>query len=169
MGYDNDFIDIFNTYYPFERYIVKNPRSIGCRFDDVLMEEIFIPSTEIALEKTDSGDWYLGKIDYDEIYIKLKGNAGETRLGYFDFESHIRENIREIIYEDFGKYEWQGLYVEYEDDADYQQLLEALNIQYKLIKEKYGKCNVKSNCLNQYEIKDGKVVMNEPDDEIIID
>lgn len=164
MGYDNDFIDVFNSYYPFERYIVKNPRPIGCRFDDVFLGEIFIPSTEITLEQSDMGNGYWRDVDDDEIYVKLKGNAGEIRLGYFDFKSHIRENIRAIIYEDFGSYEWQSLYIEYEDKDDYQSLLETLNTQYKLIKEKYGECNIKPNCLNQYKIKGGEAVMVENND-----
>lgn len=28
MSYDTDFINSFNEYYPFERYIVKNPKKI---------------------------------------------------------------------------------------------------------------------------------------------
>ena len=29
MSYDTDFINSFNEYYPFERYIVKNPKKIN--------------------------------------------------------------------------------------------------------------------------------------------
>ena len=47
MSYDNDFINTFNEYYPFERYIVKEPKKINYLFDDVLLTELFVPSTEI--------------------------------------------------------------------------------------------------------------------------
>ena len=42
-------------------------------------------------------------IDKDEIYIKIKTAAGVIRLGYFDFNQAIRENIRNIIINDFEK------------------------------------------------------------------
>ena len=44
---DKEFIDTYNEYYPFERYIVKNPEKINYLFDDALLCELFIPSTEI--------------------------------------------------------------------------------------------------------------------------
>jgi hypothetical protein len=45
---DKEFIDVFNEYYPFERYILKNPKSIENLFDDLLLTEIFVPKTEIT-------------------------------------------------------------------------------------------------------------------------
>ena len=42
---DKEFIDTYNEYYPFERYIVKNPEKINYLFDDALLCELFIPST----------------------------------------------------------------------------------------------------------------------------
>ena len=44
---DKEFINTFNEYYPFERYIVKEPKKINYLFDDVLLTELFVPSTEI--------------------------------------------------------------------------------------------------------------------------
>jgi hypothetical protein len=85
------------------------------------------------------------QINDDDIYIKLKTSAGEIRMAYYDFNDHIREEIRHIIISDFGAYEWESLYVEHEEDDDFNELKEALQIQKKLIEDKYGVCNVKDN------------------------
>ena len=47
MNADKDFINIFNEFYPFERYIVRTPKSIEPVFDDLILTEIFVPKTEI--------------------------------------------------------------------------------------------------------------------------
>lgn len=144
---DKDFIDTYNECYPFERYIVKNPKKINYLFDDVLLCELFIPSTEIK-PIVHNGN-YIGstQVNEDEIYIKLKckneynDNWNEFRMAYYDFNDHIREEIRDIIVSDFGHYEWECLYVDHEDNND---LVTALQTQKKLIEEKYGTCNVKT-------------------------
>lgn len=139
--YDNQFLSIFNEYYPFERYIVRNPKSIGNLFDDALLLEIFIPTTEIKPVISDSGNLLsFTSIEDDDIYIKIKGPGGEMRLGYFDFSDHIRENIRNIIIEDFGKYEWECLYVDHEDMEELNKLLLE---QKSLIEKKYTLCFIK--------------------------
>lgn len=142
--YDEQFISEFNSYYPLERYIVKNPKSIDPIFDDLLLVEMFVPSTEIKPVFTDDNQ-FLGhtKVNDDDVYVKLQTPSGDViRIGFWDFESHIRENIRDIIYFDFGGYEWEALYVEHEDDDD-EGLKKVLLEQQKLILEKYGTCNVK--------------------------
>lgn len=143
MSYDNEFIETFNEFYPFERYIVKNPEKINNLFDDALLCEFFIPSTEIKpviLEEEFVG---FTQIDYNNIYIKLKTLAGEIRMAYYDFNDHVREEIRRIIISDFGGYEWESLYVEH-DDGD-EELAKALQTQKTLIEEKYGVCPIKKN------------------------
>ena len=131
--YDKHFIYTFNECYPFERYIIKEPKSIGNLFDDAVLTEIFVPYTEIKPVVDDNGDLlFFTKINQDEVYIKLRTIAGEIRFCYFDFAEHIRENIRDIFVEDFGQYEC--LYVDHEDNAS---LLEVLNTQKALIKEKW--------------------------------
>ena len=148
---DKEFISTFNEYYPFERYIVKNPKSINYLFDDVLLSELFIPSTEIKPVIYEGGFTDFTRINDDEIYIKLKCKNEcddkwvEFRMAYYDFDDHIREEIRHIIISDFGGYEWESLYVEHEEDDDFNELKEALKIQKKLIEDKYGVCNVKDN------------------------
>lgn len=140
-SYDEQFINVFNDHYPFERYILKEPKSIFNLFDDAVLTEIFIPHTEIKPVLNDDNSllcWT--KIDEYQIYVKLKTKAGEIRMGYMDFNSHIRENIRDIIYTDFGDYEWECLYVDYEDMDDLNNLIA---LQEKLIKEKYQVCNRK--------------------------
>lgn len=148
---DKEFINTFNEYYPFERYIVKNPKKINYLFDDVLLCELFIPSTEIKPIMHEGGFVGFTQINDDEIYIKLKcknecdDNWVEFRMAYYDFDDSIREEIRRIIISDFGGYEWESLYVEHEEDDDFNELKEALKIQKKLIEDKYGVCNVKDN------------------------
>jgi hypothetical protein len=139
---DKEFIGTYNEYYPFERYIVKNPKKINYLFDDAILCELFIPSTEIKPIMHDGEFVGFTQINDDDIYIKLKTSAGEIRMAYYDFNDHIREEIRNIIISDFGGYEWECLYVEHEDDDD---LAIALQIQKKLIEEKYGVCNMKDN------------------------
>lgn len=138
---DKDFIETFNEYYPFERYIVKNPEKINYHFDDVLLCEFFIPSTEIKpviLEEEFVG---FTQINDGDIYVKLRTLAGEFRMAYYDFNDHVREEIRRIIISDFGGYEWESLYVEHGDE----ELAKALQTQKTLIEEKYGVCSIKKN------------------------
>lgn len=141
--YDKEFLNVFNGYYPFERYILKNPKPIGNLFDEALLEEIFIPQTEIKPVLGDDGSELISftSIDKDEIYIKIKTAAGVIRLGYFDFNQAIRENIRNIIIDDFGQYEWEGLFVDHEDLGKLQEII--LEQKY-LIEQKYTLCNVKN-------------------------
>ena len=148
---DKEFINTFNEYYPFERYIVKNPKRNNYLFDDVLLTELFIPSTEIKPVVYEGGFTDFTRINDDEIYIKLKCKNEcdekwvEFRMAYYDFDDHVREEIRGIIISDFGAYEWESLYVEHEEDDDFNELKEALKIQKKLIEDKYSVCNVKDN------------------------
>lgn len=144
MDYDKEFINTFNECYPFERYIVKEPKPIGNLFDDALLLEIFVPETEIKPLLNDDGSLLcFTHVNPNEIYVKIKGIAGEMRLGYYDFGSHIREQIRDIIIGDLGQYEYESLYVDHEDDDG--SLKTALDNQKSLILAKYGECNIKNN------------------------
>ena len=139
--YDDHFLDVFNEHYPFERYIVKEPKSIGNLFDDLVLTEVFVPETEIKSILDDNNSLVtFTAIPEKEVYVKVKGKAGEMRLSYFDFEEQIRDRIRYIIFEDFGEYEFECLYVDNEDLSSTQ---EELRNQYSLIKEKYGTCKIK--------------------------
>ena len=145
---DKEFIETYNECYPFERYIVKNPKKINYLFDDTLLCELFIPSTEIKPIIYNGEFVGSTQVNKDEIYVKLKcknddENWTEFRMAYYDFNDHIREEIRRIIISDFGDYEWECLYVEHENENN--DLTTALQIQKKLIEEKYGTCNVKDN------------------------
>lgn len=145
MNYDKEFISTFNESYPFERYILRTPKSIGNLFDDAVLLEIFVPATEIKPIFDEDGNFLhrFTSIDDDEIYVKIQGPAGTMRMAYYDFAEHIRETIRFLVMEDFGDYEWQSLYVEYDDEDDYDDLKEVLLIQKNLIQEKYDICNIK--------------------------
>lgn len=136
-----DFINVFNEYYPFERYIVKTPKSIVYLFDDALLTELFIPSTEIKPIVIDGQFVGHTKVPKNEIYVKVKGPSGEMRFALFDFADCVIEDIMCIVTSDFGGYEWECLYVDYEDDNE--ELKTALLEQKRLIEEKYGECNVK--------------------------
>lgn len=149
MNADKEFKNVFNEYYPFEKYIVKTPKPINYLFDDLLLTEIFIPHTKIEPILYDKKDGTKGirtwtKIEEDEIYVKVKGVAGEARLAYYDFADHIREEIRGIILDDFGGYEWQSLYCG-DEGEELPELEKVLNEQKFLIEAKYGECFVKQN------------------------
>lgn len=142
-NYDEYFINTFNECYPFERYILKEPKQVNSLFDDVILTELFIPSTEIKPVTDDSGNLItFTEVSDNEIYVKLKGPGGEFRMAYADFADHIREEIRYSVILDFGQYEWECLYVDHEDTDD---LKEALQIQREKIIEKYGSCKIKEN------------------------
>ena len=136
-----DFINVFNEYYPFERYIVKTPKSIVYLFDDALLTELFIPSTEIKPIVIDGQFVGHTKIPKNEIYVKVKGPSGEMRFALFDFADCVIEDIMCIVISDFGGYEWECLYVDHEDDNE--DLKKALLEQKRLIEEKYGECVIK--------------------------
>lgn len=136
-----DFINVFNEYYPFERYIVKTPKSIVYLFDDAFLTELFIPSTEIKPIVIDGQFVGHTKVPKNEIYVKVKGPSGEMRFALFDFADCVIEDIMCIVVSDFGGYEWECLYVDHEDDNE--ELKTALLEQKRLIEEKYGECNVK--------------------------
>ena len=140
---DKEFVEEFNTYYPFERYIFNNPKPLGNLFDDAVVIELFVPSTEIKAVFGEEGHFYgYTGINNDEVYIKLKTAASEIRIGYYDFAEHIREDIKWNIIQDFGSCEWEGLYTEHEDDSD---LKTALLKQKEIIEYKYGECKIKDN------------------------
>ena len=147
MNPDKQFLSIFNEQYPFERYIFKEPKSLGNLFEDLVVTELFILKVEIKPILDDNGNFMCyTEIPHDEIYIKVKTkDSCEFRLGYFDFDDYIRENIRINLYVDFGKYEWTCLYVDYGDDED---LKEVLKLQKKLITEKYCSCNIKNTSVS---------------------
>ena len=147
---DKKFIDTFNECYPFERYIVKNSKKINYLFDDAILCELFIPSTEIKPIIHDGEFVGHTQVNDNGIYIKIKTSAGEIRMAYYDFNDHIREEIRNIIISDFGRYEWECLYVDYEDVDDLEI---ALEIQKKLIEEKYGVCNIKDDFIKENTIE----------------
>ena len=137
-----DFINVFNEYYPFERYIVKTPKSIVYLFDDALLTELFIPSTEIKPIVLDGQFIGHTKVPNNEIYVKVKGSAGEMRFALFDFADAVIDDIMCIVISDFGGYEWEGLYVDHEGDNE--DLKTALLEQKRLIEEKYGECGIKN-------------------------
>ena len=136
-----EFVNVFNEYYPFERYIVKTPKSLVYLFDDALLTELFIPNTEIKPIVLD--DQFMGftKVPKNEIYVKVKGKAGEMRFALFDFADAVIDDIMYIVISDFGGYEWECLYVEHEDETE--DLKTALLEQKRLIEEKYGECGIK--------------------------
>lgn len=140
---DNEFITIFNEYYPFERYIVKTPKPINYLFDDAVITELFVPYTEIKPVLYDGNFSGHTSVNEDEIYVKVKGNAGEMRFSYFDFSEAVRETIRDIIIDDMGAYEYESLYVDHEDGEP--ELAEMLRNQKYMITEKYGKCKTKKS------------------------
>ena len=147
-NYDKEFLNVFNEYYPFERYIFKELKSLGLTFDDVVLTEIFVPYTEIKPILNPDGSFArFTKLNPNEVYVKIKGNAGEMRFAYIDFNDHIREQIRWNFVEDLGQCNYELLYVEAENENDTAELKELLKEQSRLIKDKYGDCKIKNNRL----------------------
>lgn len=102
-----EFINVFNEYYPFERYIVKTPKSIVYLFDDALLTELFVPNTEIKPIVLDGKFMGFTKFPKNEIYVKVKGSAGDMRFALVDFADSVIEDIMCIVISDFGGYEWE--------------------------------------------------------------
>ena len=143
MDYDDNFLNIFNECYPFERYIFREPKSIGITFEDIVLIELFVPYTEIKPIINENGSLItFTRINKSEVYVKVRGNAGEMRFGYFDFSEPVREEIRTAFIVDFGEYNYESLYVDHEGD-DNSDLRNLLGEQAKLIKAKYGECKIK--------------------------
>ena len=146
MEHLEEFLSVFNDRYPFERYIFNTPCSLGNLFDDVLVTEVFVPSTEIKPYFSDNGQYLASnEISKDEIYLKLKGPGGEFRMGLIDFDKSIYENVIFKLYEDFGDYAWESLYMDYDDEDEYDELQEVLLEQKRMITNKYGICNIKEH------------------------
>ena len=144
MDYDEDFLNLFNEWYPLEYYIFEEPKSLGLDFDDVKLMEIFVPSTKV--EPIIHNGQYIGsvRVNPDKVYVKVKGPAGVMRFGYMEFDSSVRESIRWNFYEDFGDC-LQYLYIDTEDTEVIEELKHVLNKQYTLIMERYGTCKFTKN------------------------
>lgn len=143
MDYDDNFLNIFNECYPFERYIFREPKSIGITFEDIVLIELFVPYTEIKPITSENGSLItFTRINKSEVYVKVRGNAGEMRFGYFDFSEPVREEIRTAFIVDFGEYNYESLYVDHEGD-DNSDLRNLLKEQAELIRAKYGECKIK--------------------------
>ena len=150
MDYDEDFLSTFNEKYPLERYIFKEPVSLGLDFDDVQLIEIFVPKTEIR--PIFHNGQHIGNthVNPKEVYVKVKGPAGEMRFGYLDFNDGVRDTIRESFYEDFGDY-FQYLYIDSEGDEEIEEeMTRILTDQYILNIEKYGSCEIKDTYASKF-------------------
>ena len=140
---NTDFINTFNEYYPFERFIFSKPKQINYLFDDVMITELFIPSTEIKPVTDGDGRLeYHTSFDIETIYVKLEVSGKSFRMALYDFAPHIIDEITYSVINDFDSYAWECLYCETEDDSD---LKEALFKQREMITQKYGKCKIKDN------------------------
>lgn len=152
---EEEFVNLFNENYPFERYIFKKPVQINSTFDDLLLTEIFIPETEIKPIVDDNGHFIKwSEMPWNEIYVKVKPkwDYQTMRLSFYDFAEHIREEIEWAVIKDFGQYEWECLYIDFDDSLD--DLQKALQVQYSLIKLNYdGECKIKNiHCTDTLEV-----------------
>ena len=81
MVSDEDFLNLFNEYYPFERYILKTPHQINELFDDVFLTEIFVPYTELKHIVEDDGRVWTNSVNRDEVYgtnISVKNTSSNN-------------------------------------------------------------------------------------------
>lgn len=132
--------------------LLKNLNELTIYFDDIVLIELFVPSTEIKPCVDENGVFHgFTSINNEDVYVKLKCGDSEFRMAYYDFNDHIREEIRFLITKDFT--EWESLYIDYDDEYMDEELKEALLIQKQLITNKYGKCNIKPNFIIEDTIK----------------
>jgi hypothetical protein len=140
------------------KYELEALELINSLFDDVMLTELFVPSTEIKPIADDNGDLVgFTEIPTDEIYIKLKNSSGgEFRMSFFDFSEDIQEAMRFLVIQDMGQYEWECLYVD--DESDQEELKDALSEQRDLITQKYGSCEIKES----FDITSTINIINQP-------
>lgn len=123
MNFVRNFIQIFNDYFPYERYRFKTPISISSVHDKMYMTEINIPKQKVNKY-----------IPYNNDAIRIIVNDSFC-FSLTDFCDSIQQDIAAAVVEDFGQYEFQSLYCEYEDEEDYV----ALNNRLKEVQEENSK------------------------------
>lgn len=131
------FIDIFNDCYPFERYILKEPKSIGWVLDDLKLTEIFIPKTKIESITRNDRIWKYTKVDEYKTYAKFKIKDDEIKICLVDLSEGMIGDIMWTVLADFGDC-WECLYIDHEGDELEEELRKKVSEQEKLIKNKYG-------------------------------
>lgn len=139
-----EFLNIFNEDYPYERYIFKNPKPISIAFNKLLLTEIWIPYTKIEPVLYDLNGKkaisYWTKIPDSDVNVKCSTESGEIILfNYYDFCDGVQENIISNWLEEIGD-AYQQMYIDYEDKSDRDSMFEEqrlLNIKH------YGDARVK--------------------------
>ena len=141
---DKEFINVFNEYYPFEHYIINNPKSINDD-DDVLLIGITVPETKIqSIYNVDGNFVFNTQVSKGDIVVILKYAFVEFTFKYYDFNDHIRDNIRSIIIDDFGAKEYEYLYIE-PNEKESIELKNILLKQKEIIEKEFGYYNIKDN------------------------
>lgn len=130
----DEFLKIFNNYYPFERYIFIAP----------LEYPKTMHVSEIYVKETPDGDF-----NREDVLITLKCSDGEIEFSYFGVSNDLQGKISEGFRLDLGYREFEMLYSERECEAE---LSKKLTQQYDLIMKKYGECHIKEHCNKLYQL-----------------
>jgi hypothetical protein len=128
------FLNIFNDYYPFERYIFIAP----------LEYPKTMHVSEIYVKEIPDGDF-----NPEDVLITLKSSDGEIEFSYFGLSNDLQGKISDGFRLDLGYREFEMLYSERECE---KELGKKLTQQYKLIMQKYGECHIKENCNKLYKL-----------------
>ena len=99
------------------------------------MTELFVPSTEIKPVLYNGHVVYFTKVNPSEIYVKVKGKAGELRIGFYDFADHVRDGIMKIILDDMEGFNWESLYARDEDED--KELYKFMSNEFRKAKSKH--------------------------------
>ena len=135
----DEFLKIFNNYYPFEKYIFLTP----------LEYTKAMHVSEIYVKETPDGDF-----NKEDVLITLKCSDGTVDFSYFGFSNDFQEVISLGFRLDLGYKEFKMLYSERECE---KELNKKLTQQYNMIIAKYGKCHIKECCNKLYKLNGQKI------------
>lgn len=131
----DEFLKIFNNYYPFERYLFFTPLKYT--------KTMYV--TEIHVKEKPEATF-----DREGVLITLKTPQGELEFSYFAFSDDLQGVIYSGFRLDLGYREFEMLCTE---KGCEKELGEKLTQQYNLIMQKYGECHIKERCDKLYQLK----------------
>ena len=128
------FLNIFNDYYPFERYIFITPLEHT--------KTMHIP--EIYVKETPDGDF-----NKEDVLITLEYSDVSVNFDYFGLSNELKYKLAEGFRNDLGYKEFEMLYSERECK---EKLGQKLTYQYTMCIAKYGECYIKKSCNKLYKL-----------------
>lgn len=120
-----ELVKTFYKYYPYTRYIFKQPKSLsGCPFSSMNLSEFIV-------------------LDENSVHLKFKTLKGEMLMfSMNDLADHVQDAVRKTVLSDFGSFAFACLNNNHLDRTELDNVLET---QKKLLEEKYGTVLVREN------------------------